>query len=414
VSAVAVAAGVSAAGLPGAAVALVASCTVAAALTSTFERPRWPRPRSEGLDAVAPVVDGSVRAVPTLRSVGIAIAACVAAALVWMLIGSLGGLGVWLAVAGLVAVALHRLVAMIERRARAPRSVAVGIVCCVSITVVAGALALGIGGGVSSSQRLSEGLPAAVTDMEDLPVVGGFLREREAGVWLSAQMEDLPQRLQDSGSADEWLPAVGARLLDLWWVVVLAAALLVDGGSVVAGALRRVPVRWRRQAIRLTDASHAAVAGYLAGAVLVAGINATVVLTLALLTGIALAPVLAVWAFMWNFVPQIGGFMGGFPLVLLALAEGPMAALLAGTAFVAYQFLENHLIQPTVISEAIDIPAWMALLAALAGGAAAGVVGAVVLTPLVGVIRVIITQLRRDDFPGATANADRPPLAVLP
>ena len=35
---------------------------------------------------------------------------------------------------------------------------------------------------------------------------------------------------------------------------------------------------------------------------------------------------------------------------------------------------------PAVISDAIDVPPWVALLAALAGGAAAGLVGAIVLT----------------------------------
>jgi hypothetical protein len=41
------------------------------------------------------------------------------------------------------------------------------------------------------------------------------------------------------------------------------------------------------------------------------------------------------------------------------------------------------------------------------GGAAAGVVGAVVITPLVGVVRVIRSELARDDFPGVTTNAPR-------
>ena len=133
-------------------------------------------------------------------------------------------------------------------------------------------------------------------------------------------------------------------------------------------------------------------------------INGLVVFGIAAVLGIALAPVLAVWAFGWNFVPQIGGFMGGLPLMVLALAEGPTQAIAAGVVFVSYQFVENHLIQPAVISESIDVPPWVALLAALAGAAAAGLVGAVALTPLVGVVRVIVDEIRRDDFPGATVQ----------
>ncbi len=90
--------------------------------------------------------------------------------------------------------------------------------------------------------------------------------------------------------------------------------------------------------------------------------------------------------------------------MVLALAEGPTQAIAAGVVFVSYQFVENHLIQPAVISESIDVPPWVALLAALAGAAAAGLVGAVALTPLVGVVRVIVDEIRRDDFPGATVQ----------
>jgi putative heme transporter len=113
-----------------------------------------------------------------------------------------------------------------------------------------------------------------------------------------------------------------------------------------------------------------------------------------------------VWAFIWNFVPQIGGFMGGLPLVVLALTIGPVQAMIAGGLFIAYQFAENHLIQPAVIGEAIDVPPWATLLTALAGGAAGGVLGAVVLTPLVGVIRVVVRETHREDFPGRVAPSE--------
>jgi predicted PurR-regulated permease PerM len=119
-----------------------------------------------------------------------------------------------------------------------------------------------------------------------------------------------------------------------------------------------------------------------------------------------LAPVLAVWAFVWNFIPQIGGFMGGVPLILFALVAGPLRGLVAGLLYFTYQFIENHLIQPAVIGAAIDVPPWGTLICALVGGAAAGVVGAVVVTPLVGVVRVIRSQLTRDDFPGTTVRAN--------
>ena len=168
-----------------------------------------------------------------------------------------------------------------------------------------------------------------------------------------------------------------------------------------------MPAVRRRQWSRLIAATGTALAGYAAGAALVAGINATVIFVIAAVLGLGVAPALALWGFVWNFVPQIGGFMGGFPLVVFAFVLGPAHGLFAAVAFIAYQFLENHVIQPSVIGAAIDIAPWGTLLAAVAGGAAAGVVGAVVLTPLVGVIGVIRRELASDDFPGVTVPAAR-------
>ena len=106
------------------------------------------------------------------------------------------------------------------------------------------------------------------------------------------------------------------------------------------------------------------------------------VLITALALRIPLAPALGLWAFVTNFVPQIGGLLGGTPLVLLALTVGPTQAAIALVVFLTYQFFENHVLGPSIISRAIDVSAVASLLAALVGGAAAGVLGALILTRL--------------------------------
>jgi predicted PurR-regulated permease PerM len=407
-SALAFATGIASFGFGGALVAFVAMGLVVAVLTTDLVLPR-PAPDDDaevaaprGADLLLRPEAGHVRVAPGWRGALTVLGAAVAGTLLWMLAGSIGRVAVWLVIASLVAIALSRPVGWVSRRLRLPRSVAVVGVFLVALAVVGAAVLAGIDGGTTTSSELAEELPTIVEEMESLPLLGSWLEDRDAAVWVSDQMTNLPQRLQEARDVSEWLPTIGARVFDLFWTGVLALVLLLDGPRLVSAVERRVPARKRRQFARMTAVSERAIGGYLMGAALVAGINATVVFVIALALGIALAPVLALWAFVWNFVPQIGGFMGGFPLVVLALAAGPMQAVLAGVLFVTYQFIENHLIQPAVIAEAIDVPPWATLLAALAGGAAAGVMGAVVLTPLVGVIRVVIAERNRDDFPGAT------------
>jgi predicted PurR-regulated permease PerM len=422
-SAVAVAVGVDIAGFAGVVAALIATGAVVALLTTTCPMPTLPsalEPSAIAGERDLEVHGAEIGAgrwtwpgqVDSWRSALTLIVAAVGGVLAWTLLGHFGHALVWIVVAGMLAIALNRPVRFLVNH-RVPRPGAVALVFVLAIAVVAAAGLAGVRGGVATTTKLSKELPQVVTDLEDAPFAGDWLREHNASTWVDDQLNDLPQRIESGRGVGDYLPMVGNRLLDLLWVVLLAMALLLDGPRLFAAVERRVPVRHRRQFVRVVDAAHRAVGGYLAGAALVAALNAAVVFFIALSLGITLAPVLAMWAFLWNFVPQVGGFMGGFPLVVLALSVGPVQAIAAALLFIAYQFTENHVIQPAVISEAIDVPPWATLLTALGGGAAAGLLGAVVLTPLVGVVRVVLNETKRADFPGRTA-ATTPELIGVP
>ena len=400
---VAVAVGVAVGGMAGTVVAVVVVAVAVAAVTSE----RWPGlpPRPATRVVSVPTATGTrTLAIPTggtLLAMIVAVAAAVAFGLAVLerLVPAIA----WVAIGAFVAIALRRPAAWLQRLGLRPYVARSVVLVLVGAVIVASVFA-GADDGAQASSRVADRLPELVEDFEHAPLVGGWLHERDASTWVSEQIEDLPQRLR-SAQPSSWLPGVTARLVDLWWTMVVAAALLFDGDRIVRGGLRRVPASRRRQADRLVHATGVALTGYAAGAALLATINGTVVFTIAMVLGLGLAPVVAVWAFVWNFVPQIGGFMGGVPLIVFALVSGPAQALVASGLFLTYQLLENHVIQPAIIGAAIDVPPWGTLLAALAGSAAAGVLGAILVTPLVGVVRVIRHELRRDDFPGAVAGA---------
>jgi predicted PurR-regulated permease PerM len=400
--------GVAIAGIGGSFVTIVLGAMLCAALTSA----NWPgRPPGWSLEPKHTRVIGGVTVPIGWRGAVVAMTMLGSAVLIWALLQRLGPAIVWLLIGGFVAIALSRPIALLERRTRLTRqwsaAILLGIIGCILVLVTIA----GVEDGARATTTVTERLPQLVADLEDSPLIGPLLRDRDASIWVQEQMNDLPQQL-DGARPAEWLPTVGARLVDLFWTALFAMALLIEGPRVYEASKTKVPARHRRQYMRITAATGAALAGYAAGAALIASINASVVFTLALVLGVGMAPVLAVWAFIWNFIPQIGGFMGGVPLILFALAAGPLRGLMAGLLYFTYQFIENHLIQPAIIGAAIDVPPWGTLIAALVGGAAAGVVGAVVITPLVGVVRVIRSELSRDDFPGTTVRTEVTPPAA--
>jgi predicted PurR-regulated permease PerM len=137
---------------------------------------------------------------------------------------------------------------------------------------------------------------------------------------------------------------------------------------------------------------------YFAGSLFVAVLNGLVILSTGLLLGVPLAPIAAIWSTLTNFIPQIGGFLGGSFLVLLALTESPVTALIAGIVFLAYQQFENNVVQPAIVGSAVNLSPPATMLAALVGGAAAGVPGALVATPLLGAAKALYL-VRRGRLP---------------
>ncbi len=290
---------------------------------------------------------------------------------------------------------------MILRRApRTPRSVAAAFVVAVLLGFVAGVVVLGAQGGAKNNVSLSEALPRAVTRFEQAPLIGPVLRDHDAATWAKEKLDELPNLLSKGRNSATLIPSIGARFGDLFWTLALTVALLIDGPRFIAELRKLLLVRYRRQFGTFVSISHEAVGGYLAGATIIAALDALVVLVTALALQVPLAPALAGWAFLTNFLPQIGGLLGGAPLVLLAFTVGPVQAAIAGAVFVIYQFLENHIIGPRIISRAVDISPVASLLAALIGAAAAGVLGALLLTPIVGVYKVVRELADRGEIPG--------------
>ena len=107
-----------------------------------------------------------------------------------------------------------------------------------------------------------------------------------------------------------------------------------------------------------------------------------------------------------NLIPQIGGFLGGSFFVLLAFSAGPLTGLLALIGFVAYMNFENNVIQPAIVGQSMNLSPPTTMVAALIGGAVAGVPGAMAVTPLVGTAKAIVRGLRGEPL--------EPPKARLP
>jgi predicted PurR-regulated permease PerM len=324
----------------------------------------------------------------------VALAGAAALALVLFAINSaasevLTGIGVGV----LVGVALSPVVSATQRRWGTTRGSAVVIVGAALTVAVAVVVLLVAPAAIQQSREFSEELPSTVREFYSWPIVGPRLDEADAATKVEEWIEDAPARVDDATLTD-----VGERLLGgvLSAVVVLITALgvLIDGEIVVRRFRVLVPARERGRADRLGRIIYATFGSYFAGSLFVAAVAGLVTLSTGLLLGVPLAPVAGLWTMLTNLIPQIGGFLGGGFFVLLAITQGPIHAAVAFLVIVAYQNLENHVIQPAIVGRAVNLSPPATMLAALVGGAAAGVPGALVATPLFAASKAVYLDSR--------------------
>ncbi len=329
----------------------------------------------------------------------------VLAFVVQLAITRVGPILVWAVVGALIAIGLDRPVSWVERRLHLPRAVVVIVLALCAAGVVAGLLVTA-SGSFGDARPMDEGIPDLVESLTELPVVGDDIANADLEERIDRFQQDVPRLLTRSPVAGQAFGLLGGGVIGAFWVTLTALSCLLDGPRLVRAIDRRVPARITRQVTRLARAGKVALGGYVAGAAVVAAMNGGLVLLLGLAFSVPLAAVIALWAFSWNFIPQVGAIIGWAPLIILAVLESPLRGTACLLIFLVYQVIENNAIQPTIVGNAVDIGALAALGAALAGAAIAGLIGAALAIPVAGVARALYRESHRDDFPSVRSRTD--------
>ena len=70
--------------------------------------------------------------------------------------------------------------------------------------------------------------------------------------------------------------------------------------------------------------------------------------------GVPLAPIAALWMVLTDLIPQVGGFLGGGVLHVLAVSQSVTVGLVCLILYLIYMNLENHVISPVIVGQAVD------------------------------------------------------------
>ncbi|MFF5500773.1 AI-2E family transporter [Streptomyces roseolus] len=218
------------------------------------------------------------------------------------------------------------------------------------------------------------------------------------------QINDIAKNLSDTiGANAEQITSAGLQgvtvVVETMTGILLAMFstlfLLYDGKRVWEWTLKLVPAQARPGVAGAGPRAWRTLTAYVRGTVLVALIDAVFIGLGLYFLEVPMAVPLAVFIFLFAFIPLVGAVISGALAVLVALVtNGVFTALMVLVVVLAVQQIEGHVLQPFILGRAVRVHPLAVVLAVAAGGLTAGIGGAVVAVPLVAVANTVVGYLK--------------------
>lgn len=139
------------------------------------------------------------------------------------------------------------------------------------------------------------------------------------------------------------------------------------------------------------------VGGYVLGNLAVSAVAGVVSFVALAVIGVPFAAALAFFVALTDLVPTVGAIIGAAVASVVAAFVGIPELIATVVFFVAYQQVENYVIQPAMMRRAVDMAAPVVILAVLIGGTLLGVIGALLAIPTAAIIKVAFRELYLED-----------------
>lgn len=373
-----------------------------------------------------------VRHVP-LRAILVTVAVVVLVYLGGKVVDRLRAVILLLVVAGFIALLLNPLVLTLQRWV-GRRGIAVTVVTLIAVCAFAG-LAIAFGYPlVNGINHLADNLPRYVVSVQHgKNWLGRLVTRYHLQQWVDKNAPKLAGYGRDLARPALSLGKGALSLVfSLFTIFVLVILLLLESPKLRTGLLGLMTPHRATVTCRVAAEVNRSVTGFMLGNLATSLIAGVVVLVTLLLLGVPFPVLWALWVGLLDFLPMIGGALAGIPVVLFALTHGWTAGIVTAIVFVVYTQIEDHVLNPVIMSKTVRINPLLVLVSILmgaslgswVGGFFGGFVAALLAIPFAGALQVIVREIWQATAPptdpaAATTRADirgdgeRPAAAVI-
>jgi predicted PurR-regulated permease PerM len=312
---------------------------------------------------------------------------------------SVANIMVLVIIAAVLAIGLDPAVRRIERRGKS-RGRAVTLIFLAALAIAIAFAWLVIPPLVTQVGELADDIPGYVERLSERDdAIGRYVRENDVAVRLQKFVEDLPQKITNSfGTIVGVAGKVGSVIFNIVTVAILTIYFMLSLPRMRRTAAVAFAPGTRQRAEDVMDQAISRIGGYVAGILTTASIAGTSALVFFSILGvfglgIPFAVPLAVFSGIAGLVPAVGAYIGAAPAVMVGFFQSGPTGVLILIYFVVYQQIENYVVQPRIMKNAVNLSPAAVIISTLVFGSLAGFAGAVLALPAAATIKVVIVEV---------------------
>jgi predicted PurR-regulated permease PerM len=292
---------------------------------------------------------------------------------------------VWLVVALLFTVTLYPVIGWVQRHlTRSHRLLATLLVFLLVLILIAGLITLFAIPLAREGALFVQQLPHLIEESKaGRGVIGRLLNRTNALHYLQENQDRIRAFLTGlTAPAARVLQTVATGVAGVITIFILALLMVLEGPKLVDGALNLVSDPQRRQRIHHVAADCAkSITGYISGNLLISVICGGLIYAVLKIMGVPFAGLIAIFVAVADLIPLVGATLGAIVAVTAAAFHSIPALIVVAIFFVAYQQLENHVLQPLILSRTVKLNPLTVIVAILVGVELAGILGALLAIP---------------------------------
>jgi predicted PurR-regulated permease PerM len=312
-------------------------------------------------------------------------------------------------VGGFVALILNPTVVALQHWKVKRRGGAVAIVTLVALLIFLGLAVLFGYPLINGVTHFAHALPGIVHRAQDgKGPIGRLFRRYHVESWVKRNSSHLTSLATGLGKPALALgKGAASALLSLVAIFSFVVLLLIEAPKIRRSIVRMLARERAKRYKHVGRIISRSVSGYILGDMLTSVAAGFIIFVTLAILGVPYPFLWALWVALVDFLPTIGGALAGVPTVLFAFAHSLTSGIVTLIVFLIYTQVENHVLNPIVMSRTVKINPLLVFVSVLVGadlgawvaGLAGGFVAVLLAVPMAATLQVIVQEWWRSSEP---------------